>query len=1063
MLHVVTGRFHPHLETALIEHVRSSKAEDPLAPIAVLVPSQPLVDHLVRAMALTHGLSLINIHVLTFHQLVLRLAAEAGGRPDGPTVSVVDELLFEQLVRHLVRSRLPGLAPLQNIGHSSGTWRALWSTIRDLKDAGVDATHALQAVREGYFGQDDAAWLDALFTLHAAVQEAGTTLGLGTADDLAQAVTPLVAESRWIACLRRTAYYGFYDLTQVQLSLLEAVGNASTTTVFFPLDEHPSYRFARRFFDRAIRPLVPAAGQVAHLEPQPEAGPLFERRCTVTVNSVVGVEEELASVCRQILELVELNGHDFEDIGVVARSLEPYSAALQTVFAKHRIPLVTSAGRPLIQEPLAKTLLELASLPLHDYYRGSMLDLLSSPLFRSRHYTDGRDDRFRPDLWRLLVEDLHITRGKGEWARLKEAGRRALALERGEEDEAVWSVQVPTETIELLRLVVEELFAETAAWPPHGSAAQLTSAFREVAVAHFGLSEDRADRGAEEHDHLSQVWAQFDAALETLAQLDALGDPLSWSEFVELLTHVMERETLPLEPTAHRGVLVTDAMAARGLSFKVLFLIGLNDHVFPRYIREDPFLRDRHRRTLEETLGSKIDEKLAGYDEEALLLTLLQQAATERLILSSQRADEQGRSLTPSSYIAEAAALSGVNRPPVHEVPRQVTDLIAQRPHALPWLAPEHVLLWATLTGRDAQALIAAVGRDPAWVREGCAVIAAVEDEHPRLSVWDGLTGELNEHWTKLEERGLAPTRLERYAHCPFQYFAADVLHLEPLRRISTPAIEPALLGRVCHAALRRCYELLVPMGWPAKPVTDDTIEWCVHSAVAQAAESLEALHRTGPHLLWELAKDAMVEVISAAVESDEQAYQEDPFHPLAFEVEGEGRLPPALLGTASVKIQGRVDRVDRLLRANALRIVDYKFKLGSGPSGDDRRLVQAAIRGTRLQPPLYARLEFPDAGLPAQVELFFLAPRWPNPVMRATFDSSVWASEQAPRIAETLRIVMEGMRAGRFFILPDGYCDTCEFRVSCRRDHPPTWWRSYRAPEAKQLKALRAQTVRDE
>src|SRR5690554_629457 len=98
MLHVVTGRFHPHLETALIEHVRSSKAEDPLAPIAVLVPSQPLVDHLVRAMALTHGLSLINIRVLTFHRLVLRLAAEAGGRPDGPTVSVVDELLFEQLV-----------------------------------------------------------------------------------------------------------------------------------------------------------------------------------------------------------------------------------------------------------------------------------------------------------------------------------------------------------------------------------------------------------------------------------------------------------------------------------------------------------------------------------------------------------------------------------------------------------------------------------------------------------------------------------------------------------------------------------------------------------------------------------------------------------------------------------------------------------------------------------------------------------------------------------------------------------------------------------------------------
>jgi ATP-dependent helicase/nuclease subunit B len=1061
MLHVVTGRFHPHLETALIEHVRSAKAAEPLAPVAVLVPSQSLVRHLVQVMALEHRLSLVNIHILTFHQLVLRLAAEAGNRPGGrPAISVVDGLFFEQLVRHLVRSRLPGLAPLQDIGHSSGTWAALWSTVRDLKDAGVAAADALQAVREGYFGQEDAAWLDALFTLHAAVQEAGTSLGVGTPDDLAQAVTPMVSESRWMARLRRTLYYGFYDLTQVQLSLLEAVAKTTSTTVFFPWDEHPSYRFARRFFDRAIRPLVPAAGQVVHLGAQPDAGPLFERRCAVTVQTVVGVEEELASVCRHILDLVETNGYAFEDIGVVARSLEPYASALSTVFAKHRIPVVTSAGRPLIQEPLTKTMLQLAALPLHDYYRGTMLDLLGSPLFQSRHYTGERDGRIRPDLWRLLIEELHITRGKEEWARLEEAGRTALAVERGEEDEPGWSVQVPAETIQLLSLVVTELITDTAAWPPQGSAAHMASAFRQVAAAHFCRPDDQ---GNEEHAQVSRVWAQLDAALETLAQLDALGDPVSWSEFVELLTHVCERMTLPLEPTPHRGVMVADAMATRGLSFKVLFLIGLNDHVFPRYIREDPFLRDRHRRVLEETLGSKIDEKLAGYDEEALLLALMQQAATDRLMLSTQRADEQGRTLTPSPYIDEAAALCGMERPPMDPVPRQLTDLVAQRPHTVRWLAPDHLVLWAGLNGVTAPALMAAAGRDPLWIEAGREAIASVEEERPLLGAWDGLTGELREHWSRLEARGLAPTPLERYARCPFQYFAGDVLRLEPLRRSSAPDIEPALLGTVCHAALRRCYELLVPMGWPAKPVTDDTIEWCVYSAVAYAAEIPEALHRTGPYLLWELAKDAIVEVISAAIESDEHAYQEEPFHPLAFEVDAEGCLPANVAGPAPIKIKGRVDRVDRLLRSNEIRIIDYKFKLGSAPSVDDRHLLQAAVRGTRLQPPLYAGLDFPESGRPAQVQLFFLAPRWPIPIVRATLESSAWTSAQGPLMADTFRLVIEGLRAGRYFILPDGYCDTCEFRVSCRRDHTPTWWRAYRAQDAKQLRALRAQKVRDE
>ena len=37
----------------------------------------------------------------------------------------------------------------------------------------------------------------------------------------------------------------------------------------------------------------------------------------LSMRSVVGVEEELASACRQILDLVETHGYRFDDIGVV--------------------------------------------------------------------------------------------------------------------------------------------------------------------------------------------------------------------------------------------------------------------------------------------------------------------------------------------------------------------------------------------------------------------------------------------------------------------------------------------------------------------------------------------------------------------------------------------------------------------------------------------------------------------------------------------------------------------------------------------------------------------------
>ena len=64
-------------------------------------------------------------------------------------------------------------------------------------------------------------------------------------------------------------------------------------------------------------------------------------------------------------------------------------------------------------------------------------------------------------------------------------------------------------------------------------------------------------------------------------------------------------------------------MAARGVAFRALYVLNLNEKVFPRHIREDAFLRDRTRRFFEVDLGFKIQEKLAGYDEEKLLFTLL--------------------------------------------------------------------------------------------------------------------------------------------------------------------------------------------------------------------------------------------------------------------------------------------------------------------------------------------------------------------------------------------------------------------------------------------------------
>ncbi len=1055
MLRVVTGRFHPDLESALVEHLTRVKATDPLATIAIFVPSKPLADRIRTLLAVEHRLSLLNLHILTFHQLALRMAGEAAAYP---LPRVVEELFFEQLVRHIVRSKFSSQAPLQRIGQSSGTWGALWATIRDLKDAGVDPVQAFQGLREGYFEEDDREWLGALVSLYAAVREAGKMLGVGTQDDLAEALISLVPTASFLQPLKAVFYYGFYDLTQVQLSLFEAISRTKETTLFFPLEDDPACGFARRFFDRYMQPLVRSDETIIRLEQ--ESSTTAQHLVQLTIRSVIGAEEELAATCRTILDLVETNGYRFDEIGVTARTLDPYSLDLQSIFDRHRIPFRTNVARPLIQEPICKLVLQLASLPLNDFYRAAVLDVVTSPLYVTDLY-DELSASYRPEQWKLLVQALHITHGVEEWKRLEQVSQAALVLD-GEES-LVGSLAIAPEVITLLWQAVSQLAQDCSTLPSQGTIGRMVTACRTLVDRRLRRP-DAATSSAEDGRLARQAmtWDTIDRLWGMLMELEPLNEEMTWAEFVELLTHTFERTTNPQHDGSSQGVMVWDVMAARGVPFKALFVLGLNDKVFPRFIREDAFLRDRHRRVLDATLGFKIDEKLTAYGEETLLFHLSCQAASQRLYLSYQRADEAGRMLAASPYLGEARRRFGHEERPIDPVPRRLTDRVSQQPMIKRFLPPTELTQWLAINGQDPTDLVEALGRDADTFRHAAAALDRIEEDGVSLNLFDGMTGLVEPHWTRVIERGLAPTPLERYARCPFQYFAADVLQLEPSRVAISPEPDAALVGMLCHASLRRGYEQLLQAGWPIERARDEVVDQIVRASVQQGATDLELQHRTGHYLLWELKKELIVTLVIAAVRADETEQAEYPYTPVAFEVDGEGTVP-GLLDEGFLKIRGRIDRLDWNRISDTLRVIDYKFKVGSSMKPEDRNLAQSAVRGYRLQPPLYSCLTVPGQPSPSQVQFLFLSPQWSTPISRSTFEAISWSSDTGALIQDTIRTLVNGIRTGRFFILPDGYCDGCDFRVVCRREHAPTWWRAHRAAEPKALKMLRLRKIADE
>ena len=1074
MFNVVTGPFHPTLESTLVQEIQQLKSSDPLAPIAIVVPSETLRHRLQWLLCVEHQCSLFDVQFLTFHQLALRLYQEHVLFNQGQgvlRVELVNDLCFEHLLTALRKKHGRSFDGLTTSRFTTGTGKALWRTIRDLNEAMVDPTIALQGIQEGLFGEDERQKLQDLFTAYAIIQKACRALNIGSADDLTSLVIPGVEQSIFLSRVKRVCYYGFYDLTQVQLSLFEAIAAKSRVTVYFPLSEGPAFTFARRFFDRYLCSGGTSAGGQG--EPFTELPTSTGNRGSqqVMVLHTIGPEDELTVVCKEIMKLVEHHQYSYDDIGVVSRSIEPYQSSLRRTFEQHRIPFTSSAATSVIQEPLIKHLIQLSSLPLTDFYWRDVLDIVASPFYRLDRFGISRDE-IQPELWHQTVRALGIHRGQEHWSRLsslrggganKELGRE---LSKGEDER----VGIDPKHLQLLDRFITELIADCHALPTQGTISDLTEAFLALAKTHMALPGFMESSGESLHDipHQALLDEAIQQALGILQQMQVVNEIVTWEQWAQWFYRALQACTFAIEPDPHPGVRVLDAMSARGLPFQALFLIGLNEKVFPRFIREDAFLRDRPRRVLEETFGYKIDEKLAGYDEEQLLFTLLAQAAIQRFYLVYQRADKEGRPLAPSPYLTEYLAPAHAMHPNLETtIPRRMSDRFHHSLFGSKFLTREELGFKLIFQGYHPGSLLEKTGREPQLFQNGLESLQEIERHGPGLGSYDGVIHSPDRYWQECVRKGMTPTSLEVYARCPFQYFATRVLRLNSVRTKMLEELPASSLGDLCHAVLHQTYRQLIEEGWPEQQAGLVSLK----SKITMIAQDI--LHRfatdypTGYFLTWELTKDIIIQLVISAVDADGQAYRQHGFRPMAFEVRAEGECTTLGSPFAQVKVRGRLDRIDFRDNPPGLRVVDYKFQAGSRMRSGDGDLLLSGIRGFHLQPPVYALMNtFHDQQLnskldgkdlqPEGVDFVYLAPRWEAKIVRSEFETAFWSGASGRQLKSTVRKLLEGVQSGQYFILPGEYCRHCEVSAACRRTHRPTWVRSYGASQARQLRQLR-------
>jgi ATP-dependent helicase/nuclease subunit B len=1056
-MEIILGPFHPFLEDALVEEILRRKNAAPLSPILILVPSDSLRRRLKVLLARERGLNLLNLHLLTFYQLSLRLWEERHGAEPPP---LRDNSLLEEILRQIVRARLPGTEAFAGLEEQAGGAAALWQTLRDLKDGTVDPAIALEAARGDLF-EESTASVEKLLVLFRTFLSCSQQWNLRDYADLDVMALEQAPASTYLKRFDRVFYYGFYDLTQVQLDLFQTVARHYPTTLFFPLlqgrPKHPAWTFAERFYERYAHGLADGRSEIRNLtttgrgaagEPPRAKSDYFP----VTVFSCFSGREEIDTAAKEILRLVADEKYSFDQIGVVGRTLDPYLPWIKEIFAGHSVPIGTSADEPLVGHPLAKAALLLANLRLKGYLRAHVIDLLDSPFFDC-----GRSHR--TDLWDLATRRLGISKGIEEWRRLEKfIARDIYPAEDKEDDGARKSAAVPAEEIRALWHLFTALSGDLESLPAEAAWSSYVASWKTLQNKWLSVDWTQSSSGLDAAELI-------DKTLERLSLLDAVNDKVSLSHFLETYQHWLERAALPVAENNARGIAVLDAMAARGISFRAVFIIGLNEGLFPRTIREDAFLRDRERELLETVLGYKVATKLGGFDEERLLFTLLAGAAGERLYCLYQRNDESGRPLAPSWYLDELERAVGKENIKKIGVPRGVAEKSALEPfNRSEFLPPGELALRLVLTAQDPTPLLDRGLPSPALYRRGSEVIRRLETITAGLGGHDGVVGPLADYWSRVIAEGVSPTALEAYARCPFQFFARNLLGLERLERPEDAAGPGAAdEGQIVHAILRAFYRELVDRNFFSNPTSIDStaiLEAVSENVFREFAEN----NPVGYPLAWEIRKEIVAALLEQTVARDLEELAASGYAPWALERDAVVRLPedwPAPLG--GLTIRGRMDRIDYQPAENRYRVVDYKLKSAKARHAADKDLLRSALRGLRLQLPFYVLLGRQQAEASGRAAasidaaFYFLAPQWPDgPLAVESLPGDVWDGVSGAALKETVSFLSDSIRSGLFFIQPADHCRYCEVSEACRRNHRPTLWRGERDFRSKAHLALK-------
>ncbi len=617
---------------------------------------------------------------------------------------------------------------------------------------------------------------------------------------------------------------------------------------------------------------------------------------------------EIENVAKEIIKLVKNKKYRYRDISIITKNLLNYSSLIKAIFANYDIPVFIDEKKELSQNIFMKYIMSVLDIYAKSWSYDSIINYIKTGFVKMDN-----DDIYMLEnyckKWGIKGSKWYI----GEWnfeeitEENKEIIKRIQALRK----------QIITPLIKLREEINENKTVS-------GISKKIYNFLTENEIDKILVEKKEK---LEEQGYIEIANEQelaWNIMIEVLDELTSIfgEEKISFEKYMNLTKVGLKASGLGRIPQTQDQVIVGDIERSRTHKVKAVFILGMNDGVFPSINKNEGFLGDKDREKLKEKGIELAKGTLEMLYEDNFSIYKAFGAAEEKLFLSYTSSNLDGGTLRPSILITKIKRLF----PNLIEE----SDMVNSKEEIINKSQTFDLLIEKLRKWKEGEEL------EDVWIG---VYKYFLENEEWKYKL-EGAVKALNytnkpeniskENIEKLYGNTLNTTvsRLEQYKCCPFSYYLKYGLKVHESDNFKVQMVDT---GNFMHEVIDSFFNIVRQRQISIKEISEKETEEIVNEIIEEKLKITKNYiftstdkYKVLTRRLKRVILKSMKYILESLKDSDFEVFGNElefkkgkEYDPIRLNLEDGKR----------VEITGKIDRVDlaKTLDGNYIRIIDYK------------------------------------------------------------------------------------------------------------------------------------------